>query len=286
LENRYLVVYEDDMSDSPDIYGIYVSADGTEKTLAFPIANEVAHEERQPAVANRPGTNEYLVVWQRGSAGSYDIYGRIVTGTALGPVLQIAAYLGDQMKPDVAHVLGQDRYVVVWQDHDSSLTNPPDVFARVLGTDGSSLGELAAGAFVGSQTDPALATASWSSELLVTWTDSRGTPNGIRGRRLDSAGTPSLGSEVVITDLAAEPGRSAVAWGVAANDVPDPGSYLVVWSDGTLIQGRRVSAMDFSVVGSVSTISDFASGKYNPALVFNRSVLEWWVAWEDNRDYG
>ncbi len=287
LENRYLVVYEDDVSGNPDIFGIYVSADGTEKGIAFPIANEVTLEERLPAVANRPGTNEYLVVWQRrGSVGGFDIYGRIVTGTALGPTFPIATYSDDQVWPDVAHVLGQERYVVVWQDDDSSLINPPDVFARVMESDGSFVRNLDVGVFTGSQTAPALATASWSSDILVTWTDSRGTPNGIRGRPIYTAGTPNLGSEVVITDLAAEPGRSAVAWGVAATDVPDPGSYLVVWPDGTLIQSRRVSAMDFSLVGSVTTISDFASGKYNPELVFNRSVLEWWVAWQDNRDCG
>jgi hypothetical protein len=286
LENRYLVVYEDDVSGNPDIFGIYVSADGRGRGMPFSIANEVTFDELRPAVANRPGTNEYLVVWQRGSAGSYDIYGRIVTGTSLGSVFPIATYPDDQVWPDVAHVLGQERYVVVWEDHDSGLADPPDVFARVMESDGSFVRNLDVGAFTGLQTAPTLATASWSSELLVTWTDSRGTPNGIYGRRLNSAGTPSLGSEVVVTDQAAEPGRSAVAWGVAATDVPDPGSYLVVWPDGTLIQGRRVSAMDFSLVGSVTTISDFASGKHNPELVFNRSVLEWWVAWEDSRDYG
>ncbi len=287
LENRYLVVYEDDVNGSPDIFGLYVSANGREKGLAFPISNEVIIEERRPAVANRPGTNEYLVVWQRrASASTFDIYGRIVTGAVLGPVFPIATYPNDQKEPDVVHVLGQDRYVVVWEDHDSGLISPPDVFAKVLESDGTIVGELTAGVFAGSQTAPALATASWSSELLVTWTDSRGTPNGVYGRRMNSAGTPSLGSEVAITDHALEPGRTAVAWGVASNDVPDPGRFLVVWSDGELIQSRRVNAIDYSLVGSVTTISNFASLKYNPELVFNRSLLEWWVAWQDNRDCG
>jgi hypothetical protein len=287
LENRYLVVYEDDVNGNPDVFGIYVSDNGRETGIPFPIATQVTLEERRPVAANRPGTNEYLVVWQsRLPGGTFDIYGRIVAGATLGPVLPIAASSGDQKEPDVAHVLGQDRYVIVWEDHDTSLANPPDIMARVLDGDGTYVLGLSAGVFPGSQTAPALATASWSSELLVTWTDSRGTPNGIFGRRIDTAGSPSVGSMVAITDNALEPGRTAVAWGVSSNDVPDPGRFLVVWPDGNLIQSRRVSAMDYSLVGTVTTVSDFASVKYNPELVFNRSILEWWVAWQDNRDCG
>ncbi len=291
VDNRYLVVYDvDDGGTDHDIRGLFVGGDGQPLGSPFDIMVNAGVDDRYPVVAYGWAGNDYLVVWQRHLGdGSVDICGRIVAPPGLPGVVYnyTSAYGGDQINPDVGYVLGPDRYLVVWEDHDPALSAPPDVFGKAVDSSGAPLFELNVGIGSDSQTSPALAAKTWDSTLLVAFTDGRGNPDGIRARAVDIEGTGSLiGSELVLADTASYPGAPAVSWAVNTEPPPHPGEFLVVWAAGGVVYGRRVTAHDYLVASAAYVISDYSSSKDAPAVAHHAVENEWWVAWPDNRDYG
>jgi PKD repeat protein len=88
-KEEYLIVWQDKSSDTEDIYGQRVAADGTLLGNECPIA--VANSiQTAPAMGYNSQADEYLVVWQdnRAGQGNDDIYGQRV---APGPPLMAAA---------------------------------------------------------------------------------------------------------------------------------------------------------------------------------------------------
>ena len=289
-DDEYLVVFDWDLQGtSHDIMAVRLSAEGQVLGSVFSISYG-DEDDSYPAVARNPYGDGYLVVWQREvGAGNHDIYGAIYTDT-VGTPFAIAAYADDQLYPDVAYATASHHFLVVWEDHNHLFIAPPNVRGRCLDQDGTLLGAsaLAIGGSSGLQYRPSLATNGFDYRWLVAWRDNRVGPYDIYGREVDSIGNCSLpGSDFVISDQAGYAGWPAVSWG---REDPPPsayGEFLVVWPEESKVFAQRVDGSDYSLVaGDPITVSSHSSGKYAPAVDFAWQQEEWWVVWQDDRDYG
>lgn len=292
--DRYLVVFDWDLNgtDDHDVMGMYVSADGVLIGWVFSIADG-SSDDSHPAVARDPYGNNFLVVWQRKNAsGNYDIWGRLI-GAGGGSEFPIATWLGDQVYPDLAYATASSSYLVAWEDHWPNWTNQPDIYGAIVDSTGSVLQYSTVTGLnaVGEQTRPAVAVNAFDYRWLVVWRDSRnsGTTNDdIYGRTMVfSSGvfTPS-GDPFPIGTLPWWAGSPAVAWGRKLPSMSAYGEFLVTWPETGTLWAQRVDGFNYNLVGSPIVVSDFDSGKSNPAVLFATEQEEWWVVWEDDREYG
>ena len=290
-EDEYLVVFDWDLGGAGDhdIMAVTVSADGQAAMSPFSVAYDAAYDDSYPAIARNPYGDNYLVVWQRRvGTGDYDIHGKIITHSG-GAGTEFNITLGeDQLYPDVAYATASHHYLVVWQDHDGLLTAPPDVRGRCVDHDGTLMGLLFfVGPGLGDQTHPSLATNAFDYRWLVAWRDTRDGEANIYGREVNSALDCSLpSSDFLINNQAGWAGAPAVGWGQGDPSASAYGEFLVNWPEGNNMFAQRVNGQNFSLVGDPITISDYNSGKGAPAVVFATEPKEWWVVWQDDRDYG
>lgn len=290
-DDEYLVVFDWDLqgAGNHDIMAVRLSPAGQVLGWVFSISSG-SEDDSYPAVARNPYGDGYLVVWQREiAAGNHDIYGAIYSDTVGAPFI-ITADSDDQLYPDVAYATASHHYLVVWEDHNSSFIAPPNVRGRCLDQDGSLLGtsSLAVGGYAGLQYRPAVAINGFDYRYLVAWQDTRGGEYDIYGREVDSIGNCTLpGSDFVISDQAGYAGWPAVDWG---REDPPPsvyGEFLVVWPEADEVLAQRVDGYDYSLVaGGPISVSSYESSKVAPAVAFAWDQQEWWVAWQDDRDYG
>lgn len=290
-ENEYLVVFDWDVGGTGDhdIMAITVSADGQAAMSPFSVAYDAAYDDSHPAIARNPYGDNYLVAWQRRvGTGDYNIYGKIIThSSGAGTEFLIAGYLDDQLYPDVAYATASHHYLVVWEDHDSTLTAPPDVRGRCIDQDGTLLAVLDVGSASADQRGPSLVTNAFDYHWLVAWRDTRGGQADIYGREVSSVGNCTLPStDLVINDQAGYSGVPAVGWAQVDPSVSAYGEFFVVWPESGNMHAQRVDGEDYSLLGDLITVSDYTSDKYDPALVFTTEPKEWWVVWEDDRDFG
>jgi hypothetical protein len=112
---NYLVVWCEQNSGSPDIYGTRVSSAGMIlDTVPIPIST-VADTQRSPSVSF-DGAN-YFVTWEDYRNGSSDIYGARVSedGSVLDTLgIAISTHTADQEAPKITY--GGAYYLVAWQE--------------------------------------------------------------------------------------------------------------------------------------------------------------------------
>ena len=192
-----------------------------------------------PAVAH-DGTN-FLVVWEDGRNGSYDVYGTRVSGA--GTVLDssgiaISTATGLKRWPKVAH--NGTNFLVVWQDGRNTSN---DIYGARVSSTGTVLDTsgLALSTATGNQERPVL--THNGLHFLVVWEDSRvGRPE-IYGARVDSTGTVVDPSGIAIATLA----MPTSDFKSEPTVTHDGDSFVVAWEDHRVdlylsdIHGARVS---------------------------------------------
>jgi hypothetical protein len=290
-EDEYLVVFDWDWdgSDGHDVMFTTVYSNGGTAPMPLDVASSTDFDDAYPAVAYNPDAGNYLAAWQRRQdTGDYQIFGSIITDTAGSP-FPITVSGGDQVYADVAYATGPQRYLVVWEDHAIGFSPPPDI--RGASIDGGGAGiqilHISGYSTSGEQTYPAVAINDATGRGLVTWQDSRNsgtTGDDIYGQQVYfPAGGPLLwGSQIHIGTLSGQAGAPAVAWGQVG---AAGGEFLAVWAEDNVVYARRIQA-DNTPTGGPITVSDFSSGKSHPAVAHATGSNDWWVVWEDNRDYG
>ena len=77
-----------------------------------------------------------------------------------------------------------------------------------------------------------------------------------------------------------------MGWGQVDPSASAYGEYLVAWPESDNMLAQRIDGYDYSLVGGPITVSDYDSGKYDPAVIYATASEEWWLVWQDNRDYG
>ena len=199
---------------------------------------------------------------------------------AQGPVpagsdLQIpATTLGYQRYPAVVFAPGGGSFLVVWEQN-----GPAGIFARRRASDGAPLGGE-----VQVSTGLALAptvSAAPGGGFVVVWTDASGLDGdglGVRGRRLDSSGTP-VGTELQVNAHTTGHQREP-----AVSHAPD-GTFVVVWEDaddgsGTGVRSRRFDAGG-GPLASELLLHTTLSGDQAHGTVAHHSSGAFVVAWED-----
>jgi hypothetical protein len=292
--NEYLVVFDWDFygGGDHDVMFIVVYPDGNPAPMPIAVAEGTDFDDTNPAVAYNPDEGSYLAVWQRRiGTSSYQIFGALITETA-GIPFPIYTGNADHLHPDVAYAPGLQRYLVVWEDHGAGWQPPPDIMGASLDGLGGDAQYIHIAPDLATdnheQTRPAVAANGSNGRWIVTWQDSRHaatTGDDIFGLQVEysGGGLTLWGSQFPIGAFAGMAEAPAVAWG--AMGTPG-GEFLAVWSEDTIIYGRRIQA-DNSLPGGLITVSNHPTcTKSDPAVVFAPGSSAWWTAWADNRESG
>jgi len=264
------------------------SGGGGPMGLTFPIHDETGLEEVSPAVAYNPDREEYLVVWYNDRAGCDDIQGQRMSkgGAPLGGPFFISAGCDeDRGYPDVAYNSGQDQYLVVWEQYES--TSGSSIQARRVSGNGqvvddTDIGIRGPGYNLYTPAKPAVAYASTSDRYLVVWQEtSHPMPitYEIVGQRLTETGS-SDGSRFTVSQGSEIRATPDVAYCRTRNE------HLVAWrqaSGGDYdIHARRVAGGG-GALGSTVFVSTLGHDEEDPAvaaLPLANQEGHYLVAWE------
>ncbi|MDQ3704802.1 MAG: S-layer homology domain-containing protein [Chloroflexota bacterium] len=297
-DDKYLVLRGSDASSSgagDDIYGQWVTVDGTLLGSPFPIST-AASNQYSASLAYNCNNDEYLVVWvdDRANDGenyNNNIYGQRVSGTGalLGGEFPISTQANEQRSPAVAYNSTNNEYLVVWHDlRPRKSIGGNDIYGQRVSSAGTLLGGeiLVSTVVVAYRYPPAVAYNSIDNQYLVVWPDNRA-PDCILciyGQRVSGAGVLVAG-EVLISSQ----GGSFLSFGLALAYNSTGNQYLVVWDDdregpySSDIYGQRVSGAGALLGGEIS-INIHESVQYSPAVAYNSTNNEYLVAWHDYRN--
>lgn len=168
--NQFLVVWWDkrnQATNGADIYARLLNADGSMDGSDFPISTTSNAEQRLPAVAYDPDSNQYLVVWEHIVYDS-DIYGRLIHAdkSFVGSEFPISSGSYAHSDPAVAFDTNKNQFLVAWSDSEGW----DNIHARLVNADGSMDGpkiDFATGK--GDFFYPDMAFNSLTKQFLVVW---------------------------------------------------------------------------------------------------------------------
>ena len=278
---NYLAVWEDYRNDPyydlyfTDIYGTRVSPSGTIlDPEGITIAQGVDYQVNSSVAFD--GTN-YLVVWDNGFAGIYDIYGTRVS--QLGIVIDttsiaVSSAVGTQRFSSVA--FGDTNYLVAWQDERSGVY---DIYGARIDPTGTVLDT--SGIPISTATDkqefPSIVYDG--SNYLVTWQDYRSSFHyDIYGARVDQTGTVLDTAGIAISTAVIDQKYPSTAF--------DGTNFMVVWQDKRSglewdILGARVSQLGVVLDTAGILISAAPGNQTMPSVKFDDT--NYIVVWQDDR---
>jgi len=276
---NYMVVWQDERDGTFDIYGSRVNQSGVVQEPSGILISDAANDQNRPSI-DFDGTN-YFIAWDDGrTSSSYDIYGtRIDTGgnilNAAGIPISTATDI--QSSPSVS--FDGTNYLVTWHDRRDGANY--DIF----GTRVNQSGEVQdpSGIHISNidaqQTSPAV--ISYNDQWLVAWKDARnGSYSDIYGSRINSSGTVTDPSGILISTSAQTQGKPAIA--------SDSTNYLVVWQEDRGggppfdIYGMRIDASGNQLDEDAIAISTSAGSQEYPAVAFDNDSI-YLVVWHDDR---
>jgi hypothetical protein len=276
---NYMVVWQDERSDTFDIYGSRVAQNGNVLDPTGIQISGAADEQNRPSI-DFDGTN-YLVVWDDQRSGSgYDIYGtRIDTsGTVLNPAgIAISTAADNQHMPSVS--FDGTNYLVAWYDHRDGANY--DIYGARVNTSGvvQEPSGIAIANIDVQQLTPAV--TSYSGQWLTVWRDNRnGGYTDIYGSRISASGTVTDPSGILIAASAQAQSKPAVA--------SDSTNYLVVWQEDRGggppfdIYGMRIDASGRQLDPDAIAISTSTGSQEYPAVAFDNDSI-YLVVWQDDR---
>jgi hypothetical protein len=272
---NFLVVWGDNGSASPDIYGARVTPQGMVLDSVDFVISQAAGDQVAPAMSF--GGANFLVVWQDSRSGNdCEIYGARVTpeGTVLDTGgIAISRSAGG--KGGLA--VGSDgaNFLIVW--HDRRNGSDCDIYGArvtpqgtVLDTEGIIIARAAS-----EQSFPALAFDG--TNFLVTWGDSRSGRWDVYGARVTPQGTVLDTTDFVISQSAGDHRYPSICF--------DGTNFLVAWSSGPVyyrdIYGARVTPDGTVLDPSGITISRAADDQADAWVDFDGT--NFLVTWGDCR---
>lgn len=270
--NRSFAILNPPVSSADTTLGIAATATPAPLIFAgapFTISDHVGSSP--PRAAYNSAEREFFAVWG-GLDGRIDGRRVTATGQPTGAVTTIAT---STQGVAIAFALETNEYLVVWADG-------RDGTGRVVyGQKVSALGEMTESDFLiaggpAQYGSPVVAYNAALGQYLVVWHD--GINQRILGRRLSISGT--LLSDVFPLSIPAIGERSAPAVAYSQND----DQYLIVWADARNsrldIYGQRLLGTG-AYAGTNFTITSAPNDQTSPAVVFNQTSNEYFVAWSD-----
>jgi hypothetical protein len=221
---------------------------------------------------------DFLVAWEGGSGGNFNIYGARVTpdGTVLDPSsIGISRAAGMQGSPAIG--FGGDNYLVAWHDFRNS-PGASDIYGARVTPGGTVLDTV--GIVISQATKDQLAPALGfgGANFLVVWEDRSGSYTDIYGARVTPGGTVLDPAGIVISQ--APDWQHSPALGF------DGANFLVVWEDcrngdTSDIYGARVTPGGVLLDTGGLAITQAQGRQYSPALGFDGA--NFLVVWQDHR---
>jgi len=151
-EGEFLVVWED-MVNSALLCQRY-SAGGTPLGNIVLVSSSPESQWVPPVVTFAPARQEYLVIWDALAEGDIRAVTLARDGTAPGPEYKVSAAPGRQLVSDAVCASEAEECLVVWTDERAWETHDADIYAQLVGRDGSILSQdLALAAAPGAQRD-------------------------------------------------------------------------------------------------------------------------------------
>ncbi len=268
---RYLVVWYD--MTEVDVEGQLLNSDGSAWDAAFNVSEGTSLDVRAyPSAVYHPYRDEYLVVYQGGAPGDYEVYGRRVdaTGAVGATEYGVSTAADDQTDPDVSvDPSNGGHFLIVWEDGRSGTVDEIwgtlMYYSWVLGPEFA----ISTGTTVG-QYNPTVAfnpDAGADGAWLVVFQRDESGDSQIGGWLVSSDGDPA-GTGFYICDDSEDQLYPDVAYSAYGDQ------WLVVWEDHRAggvnydIYGQRVSATG-SLVGPVRTIYNPSEEQSYPAVASN-----------------
>ncbi len=276
---NYMVVWQDERSDTFDIYASRVAQNGVVLDPAGIPISTASDEQNRPSI-DFDGTN-YFIAWDDKRSGSeYDIYGTRVdtAGNVLNPAgIAISTAADAQYMPSVS--FDGTNYLVAWYDHRDGANY--DIYGARVNQSG--VVQEPSGISIANidvtQLTPAV--ISYSGQWLAVWRDNRnGNYTDIYGSRISASGTVNDPSGILISTSVQSQSMPAVAF--------DGTNYLVVWQEArngglsTDIYGMRIDASGRQLNTDALAISTVSGGQKNPAVAFDNDSI-YLVVWDDDR---
>ncbi len=285
VNQRYLVVWYD--LTNVDVEGMVLNNDGSAFGPGFKIADGSLGDMRGfPAVAFHPQLSEYLVVYEGGASGNYNVYGKRVNamGNVGGIEYAISTAAGDQTDPDVSvdpSINGD--FLIVWQD---GRTATDQIYGCLMYSTWMLGPEFA----ISTSTtipryNPAVAFnpgAGTAGEWLVVFQRDVSGDDQIGGRRVTAAGAPT-GDGIHICDDSGDQGYPDVAYNAYGND-----QWLVVWEDHRAgatnydVYGRRVD-VNGATLGDTFAIVNPSGYQSTPVVASSSTADGYLVVLDDSR---
>ncbi len=279
INNRFLVVWEDDRNDQGqpyywerDIYGQLINADGTLYGSPIAISTLSGSQQLSPRVVFDSTNGRFLIIWRdtRDIApwdyGPWNTYGQLVNadGTLYGDNFAISTITGGEyhgMSPSgVVFDTVSERFFVTMVGHtEGGFYVPYNVFGQFVNADGSlyaspfPITNYMEGYGVGGH---ALAYDLNNRRFLVAW--GLNEDKQIHARLLNADGT-FYGSEFTISTTLGPYDRGNALSSISFDPVHS--RFLVIWSTayGDYTHGQVVNA-DGTLHGTEIAISDYPSG--------------------------
>jgi hypothetical protein len=276
---NFMVVWQDQRSDTSDIYASRVDQDGIVLDPAG-IAVSVASDEQNYPFIDFDGTN-YFVAWYDKRTGiDNDIYGTLLNtnGTVLNPSgIAISTAANDQNISSVS--FDGTNYLVTW--HDRRGGSDYDIYGARVNRSG--VVQEPTGIQIcdleSQQVSPAA--VSYNGQWLVAWRDNRnGSYNDIYGSRISASGTVTDEDGILISSSVPAQSKPAVAF--------DGTNYLVVWQEDRGggppfdIYGMRITPGGYYLDTDPIPISTVSGSQEYPAVAFDNDSI-FLVVWQDDR---
>jgi len=261
--NNYLVVWQEGRSQTLDIFGARVAANGTILDPGGIVISQGANNEVNPSIAG--GSGGYLVTWQDYRSGSsWDIYGTLVNtaGSVLTPAgLSLSTAVDDQLNPVVS--ADGAGFMVAWQDFRSGSNF--DIYGTRVASNGtvSNPNGIAISTAANDQTNPSLA---WNGTgHLAAWTDGRaGTRYAIYAARITSAGAVSDTAGLLLNNTSRDQYHPTTAG--------NGGGFWVAWQD---LRDGGIADIYGTRLANTGSVSDPAGVLISTAAITQTPVISW-----------
>ena len=131
--DNYLATWND--SGAINMVGQLINPNGTMSGSNFTISDSVSSYRTRPSVAQNSNSGQFIVTWEDGRSGNYDIYSQIVNsdGTMSGANFVVASASSSLSLPRVDYNSQNDQYLISW----SNTSGEDDLYGQIVNANGT-----------------------------------------------------------------------------------------------------------------------------------------------------